>query len=136
MFGTLASLGAVFFPKCPVCWAAYFSVCGVAGLKQIPYSPWLHPVLVVVMLINLASVWLRGHATRRMGGFYMVSAGALIVVASMTWSSWEGTAGWGVALTLIGSMMSVLGPRPTTLSQDRSLVSCPEAVLGRDHEHI
>ena len=31
-FGTLASLGVAFFPKCPFCWAAYLSVFGIAGL--------------------------------------------------------------------------------------------------------
>ena len=32
--GTLASLAVAFFPKCPVCWATYLSVFGVAGIAQ------------------------------------------------------------------------------------------------------
>lgn len=108
MFGTLASLGVAFFPKCPICWAAYLSVFGVASLNQIPYSPWLRPVLVAVMLINLASVWLRGRLTGRMSGFYLVSAGALVIVVSKMRLSWENAAVWGVALTLAGSLLSAL----------------------------
>src|SRR5258707_1210163 len=108
LFGTLASLGVAFFPKCPICWAAYLSVFGIAGLNQIPYSPWLQPVLVAVMVINVASVWLRGRATGRMAGFYLVSAGALAIVVSKTGIGWEKAAVWGVGLTLAGSLLSAL----------------------------
>ena len=54
LLGSLASLALAFFPKCPICWAAYLSVFGIAGLDRIPYSPWLQPVLAKAMLINLA----------------------------------------------------------------------------------
>jgi protein SCO1/2 len=123
LFGTLASLGVAFFPKCPICWAAYLSVFGIAGLNQIPYSPWLQPVLVAVMLINIASVWLRGRATGRMAGFYLVSAGALGIVVSKMAPGWEKTAVWGVALTLAGSLLSAL-----RATNSRSLI---EKLLGQ-----
>ena len=80
VFSTLASLAVAFFPKCPVCWAGYMSMFGIASLGQIPYSPWLLPVLVVAMLINLGSVWVRGRATGRMSPFYLVSAGAIAIL--------------------------------------------------------
>src|SRR6185295_9869795 len=64
--GSLASLALAFFPKCPICWAAYMSLFGIVGLDRIPYSPWLQPVLAAVMLINLASVWWRARSTGRM----------------------------------------------------------------------
>lgn len=112
LFGTLASLGVAFFPKCPVCWAGYLSVFGIVSLEQIPYSPWLQPVLVAVMLINLASVWLRGRSTGRMSGFYLVSAGVLVVVVSKMGLGWKNAAVWGVALTLAGSLLSALSFSP------------------------
>jgi protein SCO1/2 len=111
VFGTLASLGVAFFPKCPICWAGYLSVFGVAGLNQIPYSPWLQPVLLAVMLINLASVWLRGRATGRMIGFYLVSAGAVAIVISKLGPVWGPVAYWGVALTFAGSLVSALNAK-------------------------
>jgi protein SCO1/2 len=114
VFGTLASLGVAFFPKCPVCWAGYLSLFGIAGLEQIPYSPWLQPLLVAVMMINLASVWLRGRSTGRMSGFYLVSAGAFVIISKMFFG-WEKAAIWGIALTLAGSLLSALnakGSRP------------------------
>jgi protein SCO1/2 len=108
VFGTLASLGVAFFPKCPVCWAAYLSLFGIASLEQVPYSPWLQPVLGAVMLLNLASVWLRGRSTGRMLGFHLVIAGALAIVVSRIGLAWANAALWGVALTLAGSLLSVL----------------------------
>jgi protein SCO1/2 len=111
MFGTLASLGVAFFPKCPVCWAGYMSVFGIAGLQQIPYSPWLQLVLVALMLVNLASMWLRGRSTGRMSGFYLVSAGALVIVVSKIGPGWENAVVLGVVLTLAGSLLSALNPK-------------------------
>ncbi|HEV7395915.1 MAG TPA: SCO family protein [Pyrinomonadaceae bacterium] len=109
VWATLASLGFAFFPKCPICWAAYLSVFGIAGLNQIPYSPWLQPILFVVMLVNLVSVWLRGWATGRLIGPYLVTAGALIIVLSRMNFGLDKIALGGVVLTLAGSMLSALG---------------------------
>ena len=107
VFSLVASLGVAFFPKCPICWVSYLSVFGIAGLNQVPYSPWLQPVLVAVMLMNLASVWLRGRSTGRMSGFYLISAGALAIVISKMAPGGENLAAWGVASTLAGSLLSV-----------------------------
>lgn len=111
VLGTLASLGVAFFPKCPVCWAAYLSVFGIAGLQRIPYSPWLQPVLAAVVLINLASLGLRGRSTGRMSGFYLAGAGALAILVSKMEPAWERAALWGVGLTLAGSLVSALSAR-------------------------
>jgi protein SCO1/2 len=111
VLGTLASLGVAFFPKCPVCWAGYLSVLGVAGLERIPYSPWLQPALAAVILINLASVWLRGRSTGRMSGFYLVGTGAVAIAVSKVGLGGEDAALWGVVLTMAGSMLSALSPR-------------------------
>lgn len=43
-----------------------------------------------------------------MSGFYLVSAGALVIVVSKMRLSWENAAVWGVALTLAGSLLSAL----------------------------
>ena len=108
MLATLASVAVAFFPKCPICWAAYLSMLGVTGLSQIPYSPWLQPVLVVLMVANIASVWLRGRATRRMSGPYLVTIGALAILASKMDNSSLKLAALGIVLTLTGSLLSVV----------------------------
>ncbi len=104
----LPSMALAVFPKCPLCWAAYLSMSGIAGLEAIPYSPWLKPLLALLMSINLFSVWLRSRSARRWSGFCWAAAGALAIVASRIASSRAPLAGWGVALTMAGSLLSVL----------------------------
>ena len=111
LLGTLFSIGFAFFPKCPICWAAYLSLFGIAGLEQIPYSPWLRTVFAIVMLINLGSVWLRARATGRMLGFYLVSLGAMAIIVSKFRDSWAALAVVGILFTLSGSMLSSLTSR-------------------------
>lgn len=110
LLGTIASLAVAFFPKCPVCWSAYLSVFGIAGLSAIPYTPWLKPAFAALMFLNLASVWLRARATRRMTGFSLASAGALAIVGALQFG-WQGAAVAGVALTMAGSILSASAGR-------------------------
>lgn len=119
VLGMLASLAVAFFPKCPICWAAYMSMFGIAGLNQVPYSPWLQPVLVAVMLINLASVWFRARSTGRMTPFYLVAAGALAIIASKLGIGLESAAMAGVLLTFLGSFLSALNAKRWAVSGGR-----------------
>lgn len=50
---TVLSFLIAFFPKCPVCWAAYMSLFGSVGLAKIPYSQWLLPFLGSLLLVHL-----------------------------------------------------------------------------------
>ena len=106
VFGTAVALGLALFPKCPFCWAAYLSLFGIAGLESIPYSPWLQPVLAILLLLNLTSVWFRARTTGRMLPFYLVTAGALTIIASRAFSGPVAASFIGVLLTLIGSVGS------------------------------
>src|SRR5260370_4135167 len=94
-----------------MCWAAYLSVFGMVGIRQLPHPSKIQPVLVAIMLINILSVWFRAHATRRMAGFYFVCSGALLIVLAKTVVGWENVAGWGVALTFAGSALSAVNRR-------------------------
>ena len=108
MLATLASIAVAFFPKCPICWAAYLSMLGVTGLSQIPYSPWLQPIFVILMVANVASVWWRGRATGRVIGPVLVTLGALSILASRFDSGSVKLAAAGIILTLAGSLLSVV----------------------------
>ena len=114
IIGASASLAIAFFPKCPVCWTAYMSVLGIAGLEQIPYSPWLRPALAVLMLLNLLSVWVRGRSTGPMIGFYLVAAGVTTILLSKTSAVLDPAAVAGVLLTVAGSLVSAMERRRIT----------------------
>lgn len=105
---TLASIAVAFFPKCPVCWAAYLSVFGIAGLEQIPYSPGLQPLLVALMLFNLGCLWRRSRMTGRTAAFLLAVVGVLTLLVLRLGMGWQAAAPWGVAMTFAGSLWCVL----------------------------
>jgi protein SCO1/2 len=107
-FATVAALAAAFFPKCPVCWATYLSILGVAGVERIPYSPWLLPLLLVGLTVNVGSIWLRERPDGR-SGTVLAGAGALAIAMSRL-GGWETAGPCGVALTLIGSLIAAARP--------------------------
>jgi protein SCO1/2 len=106
ILATVASLAFAFFPKCPVCWAAYLSLFGIVALEQIPYAPWLLPLLALAVATNVVSVWLRARTSARFAGFYLVAAGACAIFASNLGMGGEVLAMFGVAATLTGSLLS------------------------------
>ena len=108
VFATAVAVGLALFPKCPLCWAAYLSLFGIAGLESIPYSPWLQPVLAIMLLLNMTSVWLRARSTGRMMPFYLVTAGALGLILSKVFVGLNVASLPGVLLTLTGSLWSSL----------------------------
>jgi len=79
LLGTVFSVAAAFFPKCPMCWAAYLSALGVAGLERIGYAPWLLPLFIALMLANLYSLYPRDRSRRRRVAFGVAVAGALTI---------------------------------------------------------
>ena len=89
-----------------MCWAAYASVLGIAGLEHAGSAPWLEAALGAVMLLNLSMVWLRGRSTGRMAGFWLACAGAAVIAGSRVASGWDTAALGGVALTWMGSLVA------------------------------
>lgn len=93
-----------FFPKCAVCWAAYFSVFNSMGIG-LPYMPWLQDVLAATLVIS--AVYFARMAKRRkrwlpfifqMAGFAAVlMAQYLLAADSLLWV--------GVVLVFVGSLL-------------------------------
>ena len=76
----LLSVGIAFFPKCPLCWAAYLSVLGSLGVAHLPaYQPWMLPLLVALLLEHLYLLY-RQLAARRYGPFACSVAGAVCLL--------------------------------------------------------
>jgi protein SCO1/2 len=106
--GTLGAVGLALFPKCPMCWAAYLSMLGIAGLEPLTHTSWVQGVLAAAIAVNLGSVWLRGQASRRLGAFWLVSAGTAALFVGRFVPGWESAAALGVALTSAGTLLSTL----------------------------
>jgi hypothetical protein len=78
-----------------------------------------------IVLMNLATIGLRGRSTGRMSGLYLDGAGALAIVASKVTPGLEQAAVWGVALTLAGSLLSVLNGESGRSNPSRR---CPHGI--------
>jgi protein SCO1/2 len=95
----LPSLALAFLPKCPICWASYLSAVGLAGAESIARLPWMQPLLIAALLLNMSSAWLRGRATGRSAGTWLAGLGALAIIGSR----------FGVPLSHIGVMLTLVG---------------------------
>lgn len=104
----LVPLAVVFFPKCPICWMAYLSLFGITGLQSIPYSPWLLPLFVILMLVNLLSVYRRGKHRNFFTPFYLSLLGVVLVLIPGMWLEIGLASYLGMAFLFSGSLISVL----------------------------
>lgn len=65
-----------FFPKCPAYWAAYLSIFGVGSISTIPYAPWLLPVFIVLLMMNLGILYWQSKKRNGRVPFLLASGGA------------------------------------------------------------
>ena len=93
-----------FFPKCPVCWAAYMSMFGSFGLSNIPYIPWLLPVLISFLALHLFFIF-KKIKVKGYGPFAISLIGASVIIIGRTFFPLNSSLLFlGMAFTLIGSL--------------------------------
>ncbi len=98
------SILVAFFPKCPICWAAYMSMFGSLGLAKVPYLGWLYPVLLTFLGLHL---WLlfKKVPQKGYGPFLLSLLGVLFFLVERIWfSNTEVLLYTGMALILSGSL--------------------------------
>lgn len=99
----------VFFPKCPMCWASYMSLLGVAGAESIPYSPWLLLAIVGLLSINLYFLFRGAPVRNGYSPFWLSLTGSIFLVLTIPQI---GLPRWmiapGLGLMLIGSLLQSL----------------------------
>ncbi len=80
-FGALVySLGIAFFPKCPLCFAAYMSAFGFSGADALGWSPYLMPVLLILAAINLYVLFRRCKTRGQFLPMYILLAGMALLM--------------------------------------------------------
>ena len=107
-FTSIVALLTAFFPKCPVCWLAYLSVFGLAGFQWLQFKPWLLPLLVCLMVLNLGALWWRGRSQKRMAGFYLCAGGSAVILVLGMGLEVHLASRFGVLLNMIGAALSAL----------------------------
>ena len=110
----LLALGIAFFPKCPLCWAAYLSSLGLYKFSSLTYKPWMLPVFIGFLFLNILSLYLtrKRHAA---GPLLLSLAGSLIIVLNRLKYHDNSLIYWGSGLMLIGALWNSL-PRAMFIS--------------------
>ncbi|WP_326981954.1 SCO family protein [Chryseobacterium sp. MYb264] len=96
-----------FFPKCPFCWAAYLSALGISGIQTIPYSPWIAPLIILVMIFNLVVLYRKSKVRNGLIPFWISLAGVLMVSSGYLLSVLP-IAIPGIILIFIGAILNSL----------------------------
>src|SRR5262245_53072110 len=103
----LSSLIA-FFPKCPVCWAAYMNIFGCVWLADTAVASWLLPALIGCSGLYLAMLLRRGRH-RGYAPFWLSCSGMLaILVSRNVFADTRWLAAAGVLVVLSGSLLQLL----------------------------
>ena len=108
MGASLISLSIAFFPKCPLCWYGYLSVLGISGLKTIPYSPWLFPVLLIFLGLHLLIIFRARKKRNGITPFLFSTIGSLFILLSTLWVEISITRYVGIIFIVLGSLLNSL----------------------------
>ena len=110
----ITAVVVAFFPKCPFCWAAYMSLLTSMGIDALPYKPWLLPVFIALLFLNIVSLYLsrKRHGYRPM---LLALTGALVITVNRL--LWQQTILMvcGAVLLIVASLWNTL-PRRMALS--------------------
>jgi mercuric ion transport protein len=116
MYSAFLGLLIAFFPKCPICWAAYMSMFGSVGLANAPYMGWLFPVLLGFLGLHLVLL-LKKAPQKGYGPFSLSLAGALLILLGRGFlSSAEWIPPAGMLFILSGSLWNSFSVKPLKTS--------------------
>ena len=109
-FSVFLSFLIAFFPKCPICWTVYLSAFGISSLQSIPYSPWLLPWIIVVMVLSLFFLYRNAKIRNGLAPFWISLFGFFLVGIGYLFST-QTTSILGIVLIFIGGVINSLSFR-------------------------
>jgi protein SCO1/2 len=95
-----------FFPKCPLCWAAYLTSFGLSGLTFIPYTPWFYPVILVIIGVNLYVLFKRAYKRNSYLPCIFSAAGFMLVMIFGGLLKIQPAIYVGIFFIIIGSLLN------------------------------
>jgi mercuric ion transport protein len=107
------SILIAFFPKCPLCLAAYLSMFGSIGLARSPLMAWLLPLLISILAIHLFLLF-KKTAQKGYGPFVLSVLGAFCILMGRSFLPEHKYILWaGMALIFSGSLWNSFAFRTT-----------------------
>jgi len=105
-FATLPSIGAILLPAatCPACWPAYAGLLSSFGVSFIDYTPWLMPIIVVLMMVSLGALAWQSKKRENYKPLMLGVAGVIILVVGKFQLELDSVVYAGAALLIIASI--------------------------------
>lgn len=97
-----------FFPKCPMCWMAYFNLIGISSIVSVSYQPWLVYVFAGLAIFNLVNLYRLSRKRNGLFPFYLAFAGMLLLGLNYWLKLGSFIMASGFLLTLISTLLSSL----------------------------
>lgn len=107
-FSTLLSVLIAFFPKCPMCWAAYMSMFGSLSIARLPYMGWLLPVLFLLLGVHMLLLLRRAQRVGYLPFFVSLLGALSLIAARVFFPAEQGLLMVGMAFIIGGSLLNSL----------------------------
>ena len=83
VYNSLIPILLAFFPKCPLCWAAYLSAFGISGISWLKYNPKYLAVLIVAMLLNVVIIYRQSRLNNYYSLILSLLGSSLVLLATI-----------------------------------------------------
>lgn len=97
-----------FFPKCPMCWAAYLNLIGLSSIVSIKHQPWLIYVFIGFAVFNLINLYRLSKRRNGLLPFHLALIGTSILGLNYWLGLHSSLLILGISLTLLATLLNSL----------------------------